>query len=114
LLPGCCGWVHHDVLVRPVMEGFVFGLAIFVTVSQLPKLLGLQKGSGDTISQLFHLVAHLGDASLATFAVGAIALILLFALERYLPRVPGGLVVLVLGIAISARGLQLPRHCGNN
>jgi sulfate permease, SulP family len=25
-------------LSRPVMEGFVFGLAIFVTVSQLPKL----------------------------------------------------------------------------
>jgi MFS superfamily sulfate permease-like transporter len=31
-------------LSRPVMEGFVFGLAIFVTVSQLPKLFGLKKG----------------------------------------------------------------------
>jgi sulfate permease, SulP family len=30
-------------LSRPVMEGFVFGLAIFVTVSQLPKLFGLKK-----------------------------------------------------------------------
>jgi sulfate permease, SulP family len=37
-------------LSRPVMEGFVFGLAIFVTVSQLPKLLGIEKGSGDTIN----------------------------------------------------------------
>ena len=34
--------------------------------------------------------------------VGAAALILLFVLERYVPRVPGGLVVLVAGIAISA------------
>lgn len=33
-------------LSRPVMEGFVFGLAIFVTVSQLPKLFGITKGSG--------------------------------------------------------------------
>lgn len=33
-------------LSRPVMEGFVFGLAIFVTVSQLPKLFGLKKGPG--------------------------------------------------------------------
>jgi MFS superfamily sulfate permease-like transporter len=30
-------------LSRPVMEGFVFGLAIFVAVGQLPKLFGLAK-----------------------------------------------------------------------
>jgi sulfate permease, SulP family len=49
---------------RPVMEGFVFGLAIFVTVSQLPKLFGLKKGPGDTIRQCAYLLAHLGDAIL--------------------------------------------------
>ena len=96
-------------LSRPVMDGFVFGLAIFVTVSQLPKLFGLTKGSGDTIRQFAHLVAHLGDASWTTFAVGAISLVLLFSLERFAPRLPGGLVVLVLGIALSA-GLGLAGH----
>src|SRR5499427_1716228 len=96
-------------LSRPVMEGFVFGLAIFVTVSQLPKLFGLKKGPGDTIRQFIYLIAHLGDASLATFAVGAVALVSLFALERFVPRVPGGLVVLVAAIAISA-GLGLSGH----
>ena len=30
-------------LSKPVMEGFVFGLAIFVTVSQLPKLFGIDE-----------------------------------------------------------------------
>lgn len=30
-----------------IPSGFVFGLAIFVTISQLPKLFGLQKGEGD-------------------------------------------------------------------
>jgi sulfate permease, SulP family len=96
-------------LSRPVMEGFVFGLAIFVTVSQLPKLFGLKKGPGDTVRQFGYLVAHLGEASLTTFAVGAVALVLLFAAERYLPRLPGGLIVLVLGIAVSA-GLGLSGH----
>jgi MFS superfamily sulfate permease-like transporter len=33
-------------LSRPVMEGFVFGLAIFVTVKQLPKLFGIESGGG--------------------------------------------------------------------
>ena len=57
-------------LSRPVMEGFVFGLAIFVTVSQLPKLFGLEKGDGDTIRQFAHVIANLGSASVTTLAVG--------------------------------------------
>jgi sulfate permease, SulP family len=89
-------------LSRPVMEGFVFGLAIFVTVSQLPKLFGIEKGSGDTIKQFIHLIGHLGDTSGATLAVGAGALVLLFAVERLAPKIPGGLVALVLGILVSS------------
>jgi sulfate permease family protein len=38
-------------LSRPVMEGFVFGLAIFVTVKQLPKLFGIPKGEGNSLQQ---------------------------------------------------------------
>jgi sulfate permease, SulP family len=96
-------------LSRPVMEGFVFGLAIFVTVSQLPKLFGIKKGTGDTIAQFVHLLGHLGATSGATFAIGAGALVLLFAVERLAPRVPGGLLALVLGIVISS-ALNLSQH----
>jgi sulfate permease, SulP family len=95
-------------LSRPVMEGFVFGIAVFITVSQLPKLFGLGKGSGDSIEQFVHLVAHLGSASWATFAVGAVALGLLFGLDR-VRRVPGGLVVLVAAIVVSTAA-HLDRH----
>jgi sulfate permease, SulP family len=95
-------------LSRPVMEGFVFGLAIFVTVSQLPKLFGLKKGEGDTLRQFGHLLANLGHASWTTVAVGVVALGLLVALQR-VPRVPGGLVVLVGAIVVSS-ALQLDRH----
>jgi hypothetical protein len=56
-------------LSRPVMAGFVFGLAIFVTVSQLPKLFGIKKGEGDTIAQFAHLLGHLGDTSGATLVI---------------------------------------------
>ena len=37
-----------------------------------------------------------------TLAVGVAALAVLFGLERFAPRIPGGLVVLVLGITISS------------
>jgi len=96
-------------LSRPVVEGFVFGLAIFVTVKQLPKLFGIEAGSGDTIRQLAHLIGHLGDTSGATLAVGAGALALLFGAERFWPRLPGGLIALVLGIGISSL-LHLSQH----
>ncbi|HXW33040.1 MAG TPA: SulP family inorganic anion transporter [Acidimicrobiales bacterium] len=109
-LAGICklGFVT-SFLSRPVMEGFVFGLAIFVTVKQLPKLFGIEKGSGDTVRQLVHVVAHFGQTSGITLSVGLVALGLLFGLERSLPRIPSGLVVLALGIAISAV-LHLDHH----
>ncbi|HTT90795.1 MAG TPA: SulP family inorganic anion transporter, partial [Acidimicrobiales bacterium] len=110
VLAGMCklGFIT-SFLSRPVMEGFIFGLAIFVSISQLPKLFGLKKGSGDSVRQLAHLIAHLGDTSLTTLAIGLLALAILFGVERYIPRVPGGLAVLVVGIALSA-GLNLSHH----
>ncbi len=70
-------------------------------VKQLPKLFGISGGSGDTIRQFVHVLGHLGDTSGATLLIGVGALVLLFGLERIAPRVPGGLVALVLGIVIS-------------
>jgi sulfate permease, SulP family len=53
-------------------------------------------------------VTHLSGTSLTTFAVGAVALVLLFGFDR-VPRVPGGLVVLAAGIAVSW-ALHLDAH----
>ena len=110
LLAGVCrlGFIAQF-LSRPVVAGFVFGLAIFVTVKQLPKLLGIEGGEGDTLRQLAHVITHLGDTSGATLAVGACTLVLLFAVERFVPKVPGGLVALVAGIVISG-ALDLASH----
>ncbi len=89
-------------LSRPVMEGFIFGLAIFVSVGQMPKLFGLTKGEGNTVQQLLHIVTDIDQSNWATFAVGIAALILLFGLDRARKRIPGGLVALLLGIVLSS------------
>jgi high affinity sulfate transporter 1 len=96
-------------LSRPVMAGFVFGLAIFVCVSQIPKLLGLEKGDGNTLRQLGHIIRNLGNASVTTLVVGLAALVVLVGIEKRAPRVTGGLVVLALGIGLSAL-LDLSHH----
>ncbi|MDP9143324.1 MAG: SulP family inorganic anion transporter [Actinomycetota bacterium] len=89
-------------LPRPVMEGFVLGLAIFVAVGQLNKLFGVEKGEGNVPQKLWHVITELGDANWWSFAVGMVALIALFALPHLSKALPSGLVVLAGGILLSA------------
>src|SRR6185436_20997012 len=63
-------------LSKPVMDGFVVGLAIFVAVGQLNKLFGVPKPEGNTVEKLFGIIKALPQANWATFVVGAIALAL--------------------------------------
>jgi SulP family sulfate permease len=89
-------------LSKPVMDGFVVGLAVFVTVGQLNKLFGVEKPDGNTVEKLVGIVRELPDASITTFAVGAVALAALFLLPRLSRRIPAGLVVLFGAIGLSS------------
>jgi sulfate permease, SulP family len=94
------GWVTQF-LSKPVMDGFVTGLAIFVAVGQLNKLFGVEKGEGNVFEKLFYIIKQLPEANWVTFAVGAVALALLFLLPRWNKKIPAGLVVLFASIIIS-------------
>ncbi len=89
-------------LSKPVMDGFVFGLAFFVGVGQLNKLFGVEKGEGNVLEKLFYVIKQLPEANWVTFAVGASALALLFLLPRWNKKIPAGLVVLFGYIALSS------------
>lgn len=89
-------------LSKPVMDGFVMGLAIFVAVGQLNKLFGVPKPEGNTVEKLLGILKELPQANWVSFAVGAIALALLFLLPRWNKKLPAGLVVLFGAIALSA------------
>jgi high affinity sulfate transporter 1 len=88
-------------LSQPVMEGFVFGLALFVGVGQLNKLFGVDKGSGNVLEKLWHVITELDNANWWDFLVGVVALALLFGLPMLSKKIPAGLVVLGLGIGLS-------------
>jgi high affinity sulfate transporter 1 len=89
-------------LSKPVMDGFVMGLAIFVAVGQLNKLFGVPKPEGNTVQKLLGIIQELPQANWVAFAVGAAALALLFLLPRLSKKIPAGLVVLFGAIALSA------------
>jgi sulfate permease, SulP family len=87
-----------DFLSKSVVTGFVFGLAITIAIGQLPKLFGVPAASGNSFQQLSGLVAGLDQTNPWTLVLGVGALALIFLIKRLYPRIPGGLVVLALGI----------------
>ena len=89
-------------LSKPVMDGFVMGLAIFVAVGQLNKLFGVAKPDGNTVEKLIGIIKELPQANWPTFVVGALALALLFVLPRLSKKIPAGLIVLFGAIILSS------------
>lgn len=90
-----------QMIARPVLRGFTFGLACVIVLKQLPTLTGLHAQQGDFLPLLFEVFARAGEWRPLSLATGLVALLLLFASERR-PRIPGSLIVIVLGIAASS------------
>ncbi len=85
-----------------VLVGFVSGLAVVVAVKQLPKLFGLESGSGNVWERLYDLVIHLPETHLLTLVVGLTTIVIMLLLEHYLHRIPAALVAMVYGIVVSS------------
>ncbi|HMD19150.1 MAG TPA: SulP family inorganic anion transporter [Alloacidobacterium sp.] len=87
-----------EFISKPVLKGFVFGLALTIMVKQAHKLTGISSGQGNFFHLVWHVITSLKELSPWTCAVGAIAITVMFLLGIFVPRVPSALVVLVLGV----------------
>jgi high affinity sulfate transporter 1 len=95
------GWIAQF-LSRAVIVGFLCGAAIDVTVGELRKITGTA-ASGDNAWQEFRSwINGLDDIHGTTFLVGTLSLVALFGLRRFVPRLPGTLIVVVGGLLASA------------
>jgi high affinity sulfate transporter 1 len=95
------GWIA-DYLSRPVLVGYMHGVAIVVVIAQLGKLLGLDIKATDPVPQLAEVFREIGDTNGATLAVSAVALGALLPARWLAPRFPTPLVVVVGGIIASS------------
>jgi SulP family sulfate permease len=102
------GWLA-DYLSRPVLIGYIHGVAIVLVIGQLGKLLGLDIEAIEPLPQLFEVAKEIGETSTTTLAIGALALAVLLALRSLAPRFPAALVVVVLAIVASS-ALSLADH----
>jgi SulP family sulfate permease len=94
----------------PVLAGFKAGIGFVVIVDQLPKLLGIHVGNEPFLRKLLSIFRHVSATSVPTLVLGLITLAIVFAVEKWLPRVPA--VLLALAIAIACFSLLQLRNVG--
>ena len=94
------GWISHF-LSKAVITGFLFGAAIEVVVGELPKITGTQIDGSNAWQKLGSWMEGLSGTDALTLLVGAAALVLIFGLRFVAPRVPGALVLVIVGLLAS-------------
>ena len=92
---------------EPVLTGFKSGIGLVIVVDQLPKLLGIHFDKTGFFRDLMAIVQHLPQTSLVTALLSLGLLLLIFGLERFLPKAPTPLLAVGAAILVSALlGLQ--------
>ena len=91
-----------DFVSKPILLGYITGVAIFMIVGQLGKLFGITIVSEHFFQQIGELLTHLGQTSVLTLMVGVALLVFLLVLRRFAPKVPAALIVVVLMTIVSS------------
>lgn len=88
-------------LSKPILVGFVGGLALDILVSQLAKMLGVRIDSGgEFVDKVAGLANGLGTLNVWSVLISAGAVAVLLVGRRVLPAVPWALVVLVVATVV--------------
>ncbi|KAA9163609.1 SulP family inorganic anion transporter [Amycolatopsis acidicola] len=83
-----------DLISRPTMTGYLNGLALTILAGQLPKLLGFH---ADDFPATVRAIVD-GEVVPASAAVGIAGIAVILVLNRWLPKIPSVLVMVVLAI----------------
>jgi high affinity sulfate transporter 1 len=96
-----------DFLSRPIIVGFMNGLALSIVLGQLGPLFGITLTAEGFFPRAHEFLGDLPGAHLPTLAVGLTSLGVLLAAGRFAPRLPAALVaMLVAGVVVQLFALQ--------
>ena len=96
-----------DFLSRPILVGFMNGLALSIVLSQLGPLFGVTLEAEGFFPRVLEFLGSLPRTHLPTLVVGLASLGVLLAAGRFAPRLPAALVaMLVAGVAVQLFALQ--------
>jgi len=94
---------------RPVVVGFTNGIAILIASTQIKDFLGLkiENVPGDFIGRVQWIAAGIGTLSPVAVLLAASSVVTILLTRRYVPRISGTVLVLVVGTGL-AYALKLP------
>ena len=89
-------------LSHPVIVGFTNAAAIIIALSQVSKLFGVPMGRSEHfINDIWGVAQQLGDTHLPTLFMGLSAIAVMWGLRKFVPRMPGVLIAVVLTTVVS-------------
>ena len=99
------GWLGRlgflaSLLSRPVLIGYLAGIAVLMIISQLGKITGIDVEGDSTLEELRSVATQLDQTHLPTLALAVGTLLLLFAVQHWFPRLPGPLIAMLLAAGI--------------
>ncbi|MFE9846172.1 SulP family inorganic anion transporter [Streptomyces goshikiensis] len=96
-----------DLLSRPVLVGYLAGVALIMIVDQLPRLTGVRATGSGFFPQLYAFALNISHVHWPTVVLAAAVLVLLMVAPRYWRLVPRPLLALVVATtAVAAFGLD--------
>jgi sulfate permease, SulP family len=96
-------------LSRPVLMGFLSGVALDLLIGQIKRLTAVPIGSSGLLRPLIEFATKLDRLHWPTLLLGLGLFVVLRLLHRYAPRLPGPLLAVAAGILL-AFALDLPSH----
>lgn len=95
-------------IAKPVLRGFAFGLAVTIILKQVASIVDVHLSNGNVIRFVPQLLEQLPQWNRVGALVAAVSLLVLWLCSR-VRRLPGGLLVVALGIA-AGQWLNLPAY----
>ncbi|WP_211440501.1 SulP family inorganic anion transporter [Corynebacterium glutamicum] len=89
-------------LSRPVLVGYLIGIAVLMIVSQLSKVTKVDVEGGQTWEEVVSFIRVIPQAHLPTVSLALVVLILLYTAGWLTPKIPSTLMVLLLSAAAVA------------
>lgn len=87
-----------DFMSPHTLLGFKIGTGLLIVADQVGKILGVEESGSNFFDKMGSVISNLGETSFVTLALGGTSVVVLVLLHRYSPRLPGPLIVLILGI----------------
>jgi high affinity sulfate transporter 1 len=95
-----------DFLSKPILVGFLNGIALSIMLGQLGKIFGYSITAGGIVPRLIEFAQKLGLTHWPTLAVGAGTFLVLLVMPRLFRQIPAALVAMIVA-AVAVRVLSL-------